>query len=255
MKYNNSPLVSVIMPCYNSVDFIKESIEAIINQVYTVWELIIVDDKSNDRTCELINKYLLIDKRIKLIKLEVNSGAATARNMGLKEAKGRFISFCDSDDVWSQNKLVSQVHFMLDRKAPISFTSYGVYDCRLLNEYYVVNVPKAINYHGYLKNTIIGMSTSMIDKASVGEFSFYNIRTRQDTYLWMTLLKKGHIAYGIKEKLVKYRIRETSISSNKYLAAKRVWYLYYNLEKLGFLKSVYYFVHYAYNTVKKRRLL
>ena len=104
-----------------------------------------------------------------------------------------------------------------------------------------------------MKNTIIGMSTSITDSWLISnEFRFTNIRTRQDTYLWITLLKKGHKAYGINQILAKYRVRSNSISANKIKAAKRVWYLYYNLEKFGIVKSTYFFSFYVYNALKKR---
>ena len=96
------------------------------------------------------------------------------------------------------------------------------------------------------------MSTAIINKEMVGAFSFYNIRSRQDAYLWITLLKRGYIAYGIHKNLTKYRLRKESVSANKLKAAKMVWHLYFNLEKLGFLKASYYFGCYAYNATLKR---
>ena len=141
---------------------------------------------------------------------------------------------------------------MLNNNYEISFTNYELVDekSKSLNKF-VKSVTK-IDYHGYLKNTIIGMSTSMIDRSKTGFFKFVNLRTRQDTYLWISLLKEGFYAYGIDSALAKYRVRNDSISANKISAARQVWYLYYNLEKLGFIKSAYYFTFYAYNAIKKR---
>jgi teichuronic acid biosynthesis glycosyltransferase TuaG len=105
----------------------------------------------------------------------------------------------------------------------------------------------------YLKNTIIGFSTSMIDANLVGNnFRFTDIRTRQDASLWITLLGEGFCAYGMKDVMVKYRIHRESISSNKVNAAIQVWKLYFRIHRIGLLKSAYYFIYYAINAIKKR---
>ncbi len=246
--------VSIITPSYNSFNFIGETINSVIAQTYENWEMIIVDDCSKDNSVELIREYVKKDSRIKLIQNEVNKGAAETRNEALKVAKGRFIAFLDSDDLWLPSKLEIQLEFMQENNYPISFTEYELIDeeGKALKKY--VRTLKCIDYKGYMKNTIIGMSTSMIDTSIVNSFNFVNIRTRQDAYLWITLLKRGHKAYGIDCVLGKYRVRKDSISANKIKAAKRVWYLYYHLEKKGFIKAAYYFSHYVYNAIKKNYL-
>ena len=253
MTTSKRALVSIIIPAFNSEKFIARTIESVQEQTYTHWELIITDDSSSDKTVTIIREFQEKDSRIKLYENTRNYGAAITRNRCLENATGRFIAFLDSDDLWFPNKLEIQVNLANSKNIPISFTSY-----QLINEVgeetgTPVRAVPQIDYRGYLKNTIIGMSTTMIDREIVSEeFSFVNIRTRQDTYLWITLLKRGHIAFGIEEVLASYRVRQTSISANKLKAAKRVWYLYYNLEKLGFFKAVYYFSFYAINALKKR---
>lgn len=250
----SNSLVSIITPLYNSEKYIEETLKAVINQSYENWEMIVVDDCSTDSSTRIVENFSNADKRVKLIKNEKNIGPALTRNIALEEAKGRFIAFLDSDDIWEQTKLEKQVSFMLEKKAPLSFTSYQLVNSSgdLLN-HIIQSVPK-LNLTDYLKNTIIGCSTAMIDKSITGTFEFLNIPTRQDTHLWITLLKKGYAAYGISDVLVKYRVHKNSISSNKLNAAKQVWNLYYNIEKFGFFKSSYYFVNYAFNAVKKRVL-
>lgn len=245
-------LVSIITPIYNSELYIEKTIKSILNQTYKKFELIIVDDCSVDRGFEIVDTFAKLDSRIKLIKLEMNSGAAIARNKGLELATGRFIAFCDCDDIWFENKLENQINFMLEKSIPISFTSYQIINEKGQTLNKVINAVDSISYKEYLKNTIIGMSTSMIDTSLVKPFRFENIRTRQDTMLWITLLKRGHVAYGIKEVLVKYTVRSNSISANKYKAAAKVWDLYYNMEKMGLLKSSYFFLFYLFNAIKKR---
>jgi teichuronic acid biosynthesis glycosyltransferase TuaG len=247
-----SILVSIITPSFNCCKYIGTTIDSVINQSFSDWELIIVDDCSTDNSTEIIKNYTKSDQRIKALFLPSNQGAAVARNAGLAISQGRYIAFLDSDDVWEKNKLEVQLSFMKASGAPISFTEYEVYDEQMLQSQHLIKVPSQIDYDAYLKTTIIGMSTAIIDTAKTGLFSFYNIRTRQDTYLWITLLKKGFVAYGIHESLTKYRIRKDSISANKIKAAKQVWHLYYDLEMMNFFKAVYFFVNYGLNSVKKR---
>lgn len=253
MEHEYEFLVSIITPSFNSEEFISSTIESVINQSYTKWELIIIDDCSSDKTINLIEESIKKDERIKLFVNEYNSGAGHSRNRGIEMSNGRFIAFLDSDDLWHRNKLEIQVDFMLKKNIPISFTSY-----KLINENgkelnkTIKSIPK-VDYRGVLKNTIIGMSTSMIDTRIVGrDFRLINLRTRQDLYLWITLLKQGYTAFGIKSVLTSYRVRTNSISSNKVDGAKKVWYLYYHVEKLGLFKSIYYFIFYAFNAIKKR---
>jgi teichuronic acid biosynthesis glycosyltransferase TuaG len=246
------PLVSIITPLYNSENFISNTIESVISQTYDNWELLIVDDNSSDNSFSIVEEYSLRDKRIKVKSSSINLGAAEARNLALRKAKGKYIAFLDSDDIWLQNKLKVQVEFMENNSYPISFTSYELIDKNnnLLNKQ--INSIKSLNLKQYLKNTRIGFSTSMINKEIVGDFQMMNIRTRQDGQLWISLLKRGFYAYGIENILVRYRVHPESISSNKIRATIQIWRLYYKIEKLGFLPSCYYFVNYLYNAVKKR---
>jgi teichuronic acid biosynthesis glycosyltransferase TuaG len=247
-------LISIILPTYNSETFISETISSVINQTYQNWELIIIDDCSTDNSMSIVDSFSKNENRIKFFKNKTNSGAAISRNIGLENSSGRFISFIDSDDVWELNKLEIQIKFMIVNNYAISFTEYNLIDEKGISLNKTIKVVNEIDYYGYLKNTIIGMSTSMIDLTKTEKFEFKNIRTRQDTYLWITLLKRGLIAQGLNKTLVNYRVRKDSISANKYKAAKQVWKLYYNFEKLGLLKSTYYFSYYIFNAIKKRIL-
>ncbi|OYT14966.1 MAG: glycosyl transferase [Bacteroidetes bacterium 4572_77] len=248
-----NPIVSIITPSYNVAAFIEQTIKSVQSQSFRDWELLLIDDCSTDNSLALIEKYVEADKRVKLFVTKENSGAAQARNLGLSKAKGQFIAFLDSDDFWMSHKLEKQLAFMKKQNCAISFTSYEVRNEDFSKKLYTIFVPQSVDYKGYLKNTIIGMSTAIIDKNKVGEFEFYNIRTRQDTYLWISLLKQGFVAYGLNEVLMTYRKREDSISANKFKAAKRVWYLYYKLEGIPFFKAAYYLCFYAFNALKKRR--
>lgn len=123
-------LVSIITPSYNSEKYISNTIESVITQTYQNWEMIIVDDCSTDSSCDIAEKYTQKDSRIKLIKLNKNSGPAKARNRAIKEAKGRYISFLDSDDIWYHRKLEKQVYFMKENDLAVTCSSYYIVDAK-----------------------------------------------------------------------------------------------------------------------------
>lgn len=244
--------VSVITASYNASRFIEETIKSVLDQTYDNLELIIVDDCSTDNTEEIVKKYMKLDSRVKFYKLEKNSGAAVVRNKALEKAKGRFIAFLDSDDVWDREKLEKQINFMKNNNYGFSFTSY-----RLMNENGLllnkeVRVPSQIKYEELLKNTIIGCLTVIIDKDIIGDFRMPLVRAGQDTATWLSILRNGNIAYGYDEVLASYRLVNGSISSNKFKALKRTWNTYRKLENLNLIKSTYYFVHYVLNAIRKR---
>lgn len=247
-----SDKVSVITASYNAGRFIEETIKSVLEQTYDNLELIIVDDCSTDNTEEIVKKYIEIDLRVKFYKLEKNSGAAVVRNTALEKAKGRFIAFLDSDDVWDRDKLEKQINFMKKNNYGFSFTSYRLMSEKgiLLNK--EVRVPSQIKYEQLLKNTIIGCLTVIIDKDIIGDFRMPLVRAGQDTATWLSILRKGNIAYGYDEVLASYRLVDGSISSNKLKALKRTWNTYRKLENLNLIKSTYYFVYYVLNAIRKR---
>ncbi len=244
-------LVTIITSVYNAEDFIGQTIESVLSQSYRNWEMIIVEDCSTDRSREIVRTYSTADERIHLIELEENKGVGGARNVGLQKARGNLIAFIDSDDCWYPEKLEKQVRFMREGNFPISFTAYEIIDKEGNSLDRVVHAIDKVSLHIYLKNTIIGFSSSMINREIIGDVSISNMRLRVDTQLWIRLLKRGFTAYGIDEVLMKYRVHSKSISRNKAKAARLTWNLYYKIEKLGFFHSVYYFSHYALKALKK----
>lgn len=244
--------VSIITPVYNAEKFIKNTIESVINQSYQNWELILIDDCSTDKSEHIISDYMKKDKRVVYIKLKNNSGAAVARNEGIKKATGRFIAFLDSDDIWNENKLDIQIKFMIDNNVGFSFSAYELMEENGRTTGKIINVPKSINYEELLKNTIIGCLTVVIDRNIINDIQMPLLRTRQDFVTWLSILKKGHIAYGINIPLAKYRIVGNSISSNKFKMILRNWKVYRNIEKLSVLKSLYVTSKYVLNAIKKR---
>lgn len=245
-------LVSIITPSYNSSKFIEECINSVISQTYLDWEMIIVDDCSVDNSRDLITKFAKENDRIKPIFLEENVGAAEARNVAIKKSKGKYVAFLDSDDLWKNIKLEKQISFMNEKNIAFSFTSYQPMSENGVEKYSVIKVPYQIDYHSYLKNTIIGCLTVVIDREKTGEFQMPNIRSSHDMALWLLIMKRGFSAYGLDEDLAYYRIVSTSNTSKKWKAAKEVWDVYRKVEQLNIVYSAICFVGYVYNAIKKR---
>ena len=245
-------LVSIITPSYNSAKFIKECVESVISQTYTNWEMIIVDDSSKDNSKEKIGILSENDARIKTIFLDENIGAAEARNIAIREAKGKYIAFLDSDDLWDPLKLEKQISFMSKNNIGFSFTAYQSISEDSLDYKYIISAPKKMTYHSYLKNTIIGCLTVVINRDEIGDFQMPNIRSSHDMALWLLIMKRGFTAYGLDKNLAKYRIVRTSNTSIKINAAKDVWKVYREVEKLSFFYSFWCFVNYVFNATLKR---
>ena len=234
-------LVSIIMPSYNTEKYISESIESVVAQTYKKWELIIVDDCSNDLTIEVVKKYLKDYSNIFFIQLKKNSGAAVARNKGIEQAKGEYIAFLDSDDLWEKNKLEYQINFMKDNNYAFSFTEYREID-EIGNDLEIsIKVPaKVVTYRRYLLTNPIGCLTAIYSVKKLGKVYMPLIRKRQDAALWLEILRRGEKAYPIKKCLAKYRLRKSSISSNKINLIKYQWALYRKIEKLSLIESIFY---------------
>lgn len=245
-------MVSIIIPVYNAEKFIKETIETIKRQTYKNWEAIFVDDASNDNSNSIIEKEL--SSKIKLIKLENNSGTAIARNIGLKQSQGQYICFLDADDLWKKEKLEKQIEFMRKNNYAFTCTDYEKIneEGNSLNK--IIKIPKKVDYNLFLRNTIIQTVGVMIDTKITGKdlLIMPNIRRRQDAATWCQLLKNGYNCYEVPENLSYYRVVRNSLSSNKLKAVKGTWTLYRKIEKLSLCKSCFCFIGYAYNAIKKR---
>tara|TARA_S200000501_G_scaffold38007_2_gene31285 strand:+ start:12764 stop:13516 length:753 start_codon:yes stop_codon:yes gene_type:complete len=210
----NIELVSVIMPAYNSEYTISRSIESILSQTYKNLELLITDDFSNDNTINIIKKYIKIDHRVKLFQFTSNSGAGVARNNSIKKSIGRYIAFCDSDDMWLENKLEIQIKFLKKSQQAFTFSSYYVSDekGKIIRK---VKAPKIINLKMLYKNNYVGCLTAIYDTKMLGKIYMPKIRKRQDWALWIQIIKKIHQCQSIESFTSIYMDRSSSISSNK----------------------------------------
>ena len=247
-----SALVSIITPSYNSARFINECVNSVFEQTYTNWELIIVDDASYDNSKELISDIAARDSRIKFVFLTDNIGVAGARNIALEKSKGRYIAFLDSDDIWKKEKLTKQINFMQSHDISFSFSSYEPMSENGIEIFKEIKVPLKIDYNSFLKNTIIGCLTVVLDKDKIGDFKMPNLRTSQDMALWLSIMRGGVIAYGIQKSLAYYRIVDESNTSNKFKVIVGVWEIYRIEQGFGYMKSIWCLLNYAFNAVKKR---
>lgn len=206
-------LVSIIMPSYNTAKFISETIESVINQTYSNWELVIVDDCSSDDTDAVVARYE--DKRIRYLKNERNSGAAVSRNYALREAKGRWIAFLDSDDLWAPEKLEKQIRFMEDNHYAFSYTNYSEIDEQSQPLGVRVTGPKRVTKCGMYTYCWPGCLTVMYDAAVVGLVQIADIKKNNDYAMWLQVIEKAN-CYLLDEMLGKYRKRSGSISNHGY---------------------------------------
>ena len=217
-------LVSIIMPSYNTAKYISDSINSVQNQTYINWELIIVDDCSTDNTDEVIACYSS-DKRIRYIKNEVNSGAAVSRNRALREAKGKWIAFLDSDDLWVNDKLEKQISFMEENGYAFSYTDYMIQ----LNGMwlpYIYTGPNIINRRKMYNYCYFSTITVMYDFEKVGLIQIENLRKNNDYAMWLQVIEKGN-CYRLPECLSYYIKHDGSISSGNKIKLIKWHYILY----------------------------
>ena len=230
-------LVSVIMPSYNTGKYIGKSIESVINQTYSNWELIIVDDCSDDDTEEVVSVFK--DERIKYFKNAFNSGAAISRNRALREAKGRWIAFLDSDDIWKPAKLEKQLDFMQCNNYFFSYTNYEELDESGKHTGIKVTGPKKITKAGMYNYCWPGCLTVMYDAEYIGVIQIANIMKNNDYAVWLKVCKKAD-CYLLDECLAEYRRgRNGSISTNS-IKTMIGWHykLYREAEDYDIIRSV-----------------
>lgn len=231
-------LVSIIMPSYNTSNYIADSIRSVQAQTYTNWELILVDDCSSDNTDEVVETFLT-DKRIIYIKNEQNSGAAESRNRALRKAKGKWIAFLDSDDLWMPEKLSKQILFMERNHCFFSYTNYEEIDSDGKKTGVKVTGPKRISRIGMFNYCWPGCLTVMYDAEKIGVIQISNIKKNNDYAMWLKVCKKEE-CYLLNEYLAQYRKgRVGSVSTHSYITLVKWHYkLFREAEKEGVFQSL-----------------
>lgn len=237
-------LVSIVTPAYRAAPFIGETIRSVLAQTYTDFEILIVDDCSPDDTAAVVEGARSGDSRIRLLRQKRNGGPAAARNRALSEARGRWIAFLDSDDLWLPRKLELQLPFHRAHGAKISCTDFCRIDDGGARTGHRIAAPTRLDYRQLLCNTGMPTSTVLVDRALTGDFEMK--ATHCDDYAcWLDLLRPGGIAVGLHEDLMRYRVRRSSQSRDKVRHSRHVWQTYRDVERLGLLQSSWSFAHYA----------
>lgn len=245
-------LVSIIMPNYNGAKYLQETINSVLAQTYTNWELLFVDDCSTDNSLEIVRSYN--DSRIKILQNDKNSGAAVSRNYALLEAKGKWIAFLDSDDLWLPEKLKKQIAFMETNGYAFTFTDYDVIDENSATISHFKPRLDICMYKDILKHNHIGCLTVIYDSEKIGKVLMpTNAIKREDLACWLSILKKGERAYCLHECLAQYKVHSNSVSSNKLKMLKYQWNVYRKVEKLSLIKSCYYIGHWTIRGLLKYR--
>lgn len=249
-------MVSIVMPAYNAQDYIQEAIQSVLQQTYTEWELLVIDDASSDRTAEIVNQLVRKDSRVHYIKNKANIGAAESRNRGVELAKGQWIAFLDSDDCWHPDKLKRQLDLAEKHRAEFVFSGSAFMnkDGRRL-EYYLA-VPEQISYSQLLKQNIISCSSVLIKKSLIADFPMKHAEDmHEDFAVWLQILKNRNLqAFGINEPLLIYRITAASKSGNKIKAA-RMTYRVYRYLGLSVFEAIYYWLWYVCRSLRKYKSL
>ena len=226
-------LISIVTPVYNAQNYIEQTIQSVLNQTYTNWEMIIVDDISNDRTIEIIEEYVKNDSRIHLFQLPEKGGASMARNMAIREAKGQYIAFLDADDLWKEDKLEKQVNFMKETGYAFTYHNYDLIDENGQNLHTRRLAPEKIDLHRALVGCSIGCLSVMYDVDQIGKIQIKRLDKRNDDAMWFKILEKCEGGYLLDESLAYYRIGNSSLSSGSKVKLLKYHYRLYRIT-MGF---------------------
>lgn len=247
------PVVSVVMPAYNTEKYIREAVSSIENQTLRDWELLVVDDCSTDHTYEILQKLAQEDARIKIIRNQTNCGAAMSRNIAFSQCSGKYVALLDSDDLWEPEKLEKQVICAEKTGADIIYCSYSIIDeCgRKKSPDFIV--PEHTDFNSMLKKSTISCSTALLKSKLVAQFQFPTHMYHEDLAYWLELLKNGANAAGVIEVLASYRITPGSRAFNKVQSAVNRWKIYTEYLGLPAVRSTCLLAQYIFLGLIKYR--
>ena len=233
-----TPLVSIIMPAYNAEKYIDKAILSIQDQTFSNWELLVVDDVSQDTTVQIVKDACAKDTRITLQQLTKNSGTGVARNTALQIARGRYIAFLDADDLWREDKLQKQLEFMQSNNVAFCFSYYNLINSEGIEIGKQITAPKEIMFSKLFVANWIGNLTAIYDSEMIGKMTIASARKRQDWTLWLKIVKKVKVAHVIPESLAFYRMGNQSVSSGKVALLKHNYEVYRKFHKLNIVASL-----------------
>lgn len=250
MLYREFGLVSIIMAAYNAEKTIEQAINSVLNQTYTNFELIVVNDCSKDRTVELVKSIAATDDRVRLISNVKNSGVSYTRKHGLEEANGSWIAILDSDDAWKPEKLEKQIELQRRTNADLLFTGSAFMDSEGHPIDWYLHAPSEVAYRQLLKQNVLSNSSALVRKELYAKNYAVGDGMHEDFAIWLNILKEGKNAYGVDEPLLIYRIAKSSKSGNKVKAAKMNWNTY-RYVGLNVVEAAYYEAWYTFKNVMK----
>ena len=245
-KEKEKTKIDIILPNYNSSQFIVRTIKSVLNQNYKNWKLIIVDDFSNKETKDILKKFSKKNK-IEVYWSNKNLGAGYSRNYAIKKSNSPYIAFIDSDDVWKKDKLKKQINFMKKNNCSFSYTNYETFGDKNKK----VNNPSKLSYSSFIKNTSIATSTMMIKRDKINNIKFANTKICEDYYFKCKLLKKVNFALCLSQYLTRYRVRKGSLQSNNLKNFYWIWKINKDFNKLNFLNNMISLLFISLNSLKK----
>lgn len=246
----NDVLVSVIMPAYNCERVIIEAINSVIFQTYENWELLVLDDGSKDNTLLIIESFTKKDSRIKALPNEKNKGVSATRNRGIEHAKGDWIAFLDSDDIWEQSKLEKQVKVINEYSAEFIFTGSSYINDEGIPFKGTFEVPRLVTYKKLRYHNVISCSSVLLKKKFFDNIKMEKDNMHEDYAVWLRILKLGVTAYGVNEPLLIYRISRSSKSGNKFKTFKMT-YKVFRFVGINPIKSTYFMIRHIFASIGK----
>ena len=236
------PQTSIIIAYYKKKQFFEETINSILNQTYSNFEVILVYDDVDKGELNFVIKILSRLPRYKIIINKKNIGAGLSRNKAIHFAKGQYIAFCDADDLWHKKKLEVQISFMMKKKINFCHTSYKIIN-NFGNTLGYFKIAKKLNYKDLLKSCDIATSSVVINKNILKkEIFFSNFTTKEDYALWLKIAKKENKLYGIKNDLLFWRSLHNSLSDSFFQKLFDAYKVYRFSEKYNTITSIYFVI-------------
>ncbi|MFI3210943.1 MAG: glycosyltransferase family 2 protein [Peptostreptococcaceae bacterium] len=251
-------MVSIIVPVYNSEKYIENTIISVLNQSIPKEkiELLLIDDGSSDGSIEIIHKYQSKYNFIYAFYNDINMGVSNTRNKGVNLANGKYIAFLDADDLWEKNKLEIQMNFMESNNYLVTYTNYNIIDKEGINLYRSINnFDFNVTYESIIRENIICLSSTMIRSTLLEVHKMNSQYKHEDLIFWIDILKSGVMIKGIDDILTSYRIVKGSRSNNKIYSSINRWIIYRDYLKMNYIESIYYFMIYFINGIKKYNFL